>query len=872
MDETLPIVVLFRTLHRWLKRSAQLAARSQRFQTGYALVALGVLVATTLFWSILGVRLQFHNADQLSDAYLFSNGSTFHGAAFPGAHTFLLKWPIFWLTSLAGNTPHALTVATVSVVLVTVLSLAALLYRIDRRPAVYGTAWLCLSLALLLVPTQPYAGALLPVNMAMLTTRNLEYIVYIVALICFIRASRVRSWFFAVGVGVLAVLIASDKLFMSLSAGGALIALVAYGLADNWGYVSFAARWLTGTIAAAIVSTAGLACIGAAHVTHIVNSGSTNPYGLAHGVKDIALGLGYGFTGLLTNTGANPAYSNLVLAHLPSDVLHGLLSWQGPAYVVALLVTLGMIWLTAPLIVTSLKAAPRTPATSKSTLLALTLLWSSAAALVVFVASNHYYPVDSRYLTIGLFALAVSAVVALRSRPGRWPVPLLHASGALLLVVVLAAGVNYRVYHQQSAALQTLDSRNSTVVSVLEQHKVDVLVGDYWRVLPVKAASQNKLNVTPLSGCTQPDAVLTSSNWQPDLTKHSFAYLLSFDVNPTNFPTCSLTDITAQYGRPQSTQLIAGSIDHPGELLLFYDLGAHKPSSALHAVAQASLAPISVQDMSNTRCNAPTVLNVVAHEDDDILFMNPDLQHDIHAGKCVRTIYLTAGDAGAGKLYWISRQLGAEAAYGSMLGLQKTVWDQHTVRLATGRYVTVAYPHGNTKISLIFFNLPDGNLTGSGFDAQQNQSLAKLYEGHIGVIQSVDGQSSYSAEQLTNGLSRLMDEYQPALIRTQADVPSAQYPDHSDHIATQRFATTAASAYEAQHFGNGVTIPVSRYIGYPIHGYPQNISGDDLVQKENTFLAYAQYDGGVCHTVAQCSQGTTYAFYLTRQYTDADRP
>jgi hypothetical protein len=39
-------------------------------------------------------------------------------------------------------------------------------------------------------------------------------------------------------------------------------------------------------------------------------------------------------------------------------------------------------------------------------------------------------------------------------------------------------------------------------------------------------------------------------------------------------------------------------------------------------------------------------LDVVAHEDDDLLFMNPDIQHDIRAGVCVTTVFLTAGDDG----------------------------------------------------------------------------------------------------------------------------------------------------------------------------------------------------------------------------------
>ena len=74
-------------------------------------------------------------------------------------------------------------------------------------------------------------------------------------------------------------------------------------------------------------------------------------------------------------------------------------------------------------------------------------------------------------------------------------------------------------------------------------------------------------------------------------------------------------------------------------------------------------------------CAQGTVINVVAHEDDDLLFLNPDIQHDIDAGLCVTTIYLTAGD-GAGPiedakpLYWRDgRETGELAAYAAMAGV-----------------------------------------------------------------------------------------------------------------------------------------------------------------------------------------------------------
>lgn len=62
-------------------------------------------------------------------------------------------------------------------------------------------------------------------------------------------------------------------------------------------------------------------------------------------------------------------------------------------------------------------------------------------------------------------------------------------------------------------------------------------------------------------------------------------------------------------------------------------------------------------------CSLGSTLNVVAHEDDDLLFLSPDLLHNIQAGRCVRTVFVTAGDSGAGAGYWQGREAGSKAAY-----------------------------------------------------------------------------------------------------------------------------------------------------------------------------------------------------------------
>src|ERR1044071_3475378 len=44
-------------------------------------------------------------------------------------------------------------------------------------------------------------------------------------------------------------------------------------------------------------------------------------------------------------------------------------------------------------------------------------------------------------------------------------------------------------------------------------------------------------------------------------------------------------------------------------------------------------------------------LVIVAHQDDDLLFMQPDLSGAIHRGSPTTIVYVTAGDGGAGLDY-----------------------------------------------------------------------------------------------------------------------------------------------------------------------------------------------------------------------------
>ena len=107
---------------------------------------------------------------------------------------------------------------------------------------------------LLLVPTQPYPGALLPVSMSMLATRNIEYVLYIGALVLVIKSKKILSTYFLLSSLLLGLLFASDKLFLALSLGGGVLGIILYSLVKKWKQVTIAAEWLSASIAGAIFS------------------------------------------------------------------------------------------------------------------------------------------------------------------------------------------------------------------------------------------------------------------------------------------------------------------------------------------------------------------------------------------------------------------------------------------------------------------------------------------------------------------------------------------------------------------------------------------------------------------------------------------
>jgi LmbE family N-acetylglucosaminyl deacetylase len=843
--------------------------KHKKFSVAYAITALSILICSTVFWSTLAAQIHLQNADQLINPYLFSNNDTFQSATLPGQHSFLIKWPLFFVVHLLGSTATAFTTITVLVSLATVSSFVFLLFRIERRPLVFGTLCLILASILLLIPAEPYPGALLPVNFAMLANRNIEYILYIMSLILVAKAGRLWSWQTISSILLLGILVASDKLFLTLSIGGSLISLLLYLICKQRPYIRLSLRWLFVNSIAALFAFGILWLIPILHITHIVTGGSTlGPYTFVQNTKDLLLGVIFGSLGLFTNLGANPAFDTTIAANLPAQALHRLLTAEGIAYLVNLVIAISGFVMAYHITQQSLykklifnKKKLQTPTNDTPLQLSLMLIATTLASLVIFILSSHYYPVDARYLTIVLFTVII--VIATYIRRVQFSFGTITSAGFILICVVLIGiGATWFSYQRSITALSENTNRNQLIASAIAQHPVDSLVGDYWRVLPIKQTLGSNQNIIPLASCTTARDILSSNSWRHNLSLHSFAYILPIEISTTGYPACSIKDVTSTYGRPNSSVLIAGSATHPKEVLLFYDHGTNTVKRNYDL--SASILPQAISKLRDTLCTQPTIMNIVAHQDDDLLFMNPDLVHNLTAGDCVRSVYLTAGDGGYGNpLYWLGREQGTEAAYAEMLGIKNPIWTTRTVALAdNNELATIASLKDAPRISLVFMHLPDGNLRGQGFPSTRFESLAKLKSRTISVIHTVDQQSNFTSEQLTSALTSLMNAYQPTEIHTQATQNLSKiHPDHSDHIATGTYAETAYAAYAAEK----PDIPIKFYIGYPVRDRPQNVFNPDLSAATDAFFTYARHDSAACGSVESCGR-MSYGDYLNRQY------
>jgi len=251
------------------------------------------------------------------------------------------------------------------------------------------------------------------------------------------------------------------------------------------------------------------------------------------------------------------------------------------------------------------------------------------------------------------------------------------------------------------------------------------------------------------------------------------------------------------------------------------------------------------------------VLNFVAHPDDDLLFLSPDLLRAIQAGGNVRTVYVTAGDGGLhASSYWQDREIGIRAAYAEMARVANS-WTQSDAGVA-GHPIPVFALADRPNVSLAFMRLPDGDVNGSGYANNGYQNLRDVWTGSIPAIEAVDRSSSYTLPALTSTLAYFIESFQPERVNTMDYRRAYGDGDHSDHH------TVGYLVWSAMTHCNSSSALIG-YEGYPVVPLPANVPAADLEGKQSAFLTYVQHDKPVWDLLTG-SASTPYPSWLARQY------
>ncbi|TWP47542.1 hypothetical protein FKR81_31765 [Lentzea tibetensis] len=242
-------------------------------------------------------------------------------------------------------------------------------------------------------------------------------------------------------------------------------------------------------------------------------------------------------------------------------------------------------------------------------------------------------------------------------------------------------------------------------------------------------------------------------------------------------------------------------------------------------------------------------VQIVAHSDDDLLFINPDIQPAILSGCPVRTIILTADEFNGTddmSREELSAQLqsGQRAAYASLAGKPNT-WSRGTMTVA-GKIVGVDTLSGAPQVQLIYLGLPDAG-DDLHLDALTNLWNSTSYStdtilpkgSPIGRVQR------YKQADVDAVLLGLLRQFQPTTIRAQDPYPDdARYggslPEHWDHIAAAKFAQKAMKAYEGPD-GRPFAL-LTRYRCYNTQKAPANVPSALRTAKTTAYNKYADRD------------------------------
>ncbi|MGW0118267.1 PIG-L family deacetylase [Streptomyces sp. NPDC003327] len=279
------------------------------------------------------------------------------------------------------------------------------------------------------------------------------------------------------------------------------------------------------------------------------------------------------------------------------------------------------------------------------------------------------------------------------------------------------------------------------------------------------------------------------------------------------------------------------------------------------------------------------LMQVAAHPDDDLYFMNPDSQRLLDAGVPLVSVYVTAGEhTGRNRVagmpeappdraaYSSARHQGLRQSYAEALGLPRfTPWRREVLDLAGGRRAEVdTLAHGARRVELVFLNLPMHT-------TRRFMALPALWEDralelrtHLSAGSPVTRAGTYDYDGLVGALVELLRRHRPTVVHTLDPDPDVQlsdeatrrrdseqpgYADHGDHTAVACFTWAALSRWVADAVRDGEPIPAfaaTAFRGYYNRHWPKNLPPRVLAEKAARLVAYGGDPSWRCGNPSGC--------------------
>jgi hypothetical protein len=286
-------------------------------------------------------------------------------------------------------------------------------------------------------------------------------------------------------------------------------------------------------------------------------------------------------------------------------------------------------------------------------------------------------------------------------------------------------------------------------------------------------------------------------------------------------------------------------------------------SSAARLVRDSSIAFLALlffaflpDSARAANCGAGTLVTVVAHLDDDLLFVDPAISEKLDAGWCITTVHLIGGANGADFTYVQTRERASRLAYARMAGVPDE-WIEANIPIA-GKLVHQMVLKAKPQVRLLELRLPGGAVRGG------RVPLGLLWEQHATLStypMNADGsvRVQYDRVSLSATLKAILADASEIYTLNPDTVP---FLEHPDHIYAARITRHVAQTLNK-------SVPIEYHITYPTGDWPANVPAAEVQRKRDIVASYFSVDGNeFSHVFGEFQWDGN---WVARRYAFADR-